>query len=374
MNIFVIPAWHPTPEKPHLARWVMPHIEVSRRIGTVTVLHVEQSHGENEQVSVSQEHDYYYAKVNIEAKNIFRRTIIGYGKSLVEYTKALKLLYEKAVAHNGKPDIIHAHVSAPAGFSAARIGRDYGVPVIVTEHYSGFFSDNRFFWRLPYFSHQMRRSIKGLYAVSPGFKASIENKCNIEVNGVLPNPIDTSLFKPKVTENKSSVLKIVSTGTVGSIKGTDILLKAISRLPKGLKYKLKIIGNYDFKDKEINELLRNPHVELLGHKMQSELASIYSNSDLFIVSSRIETANVSMLEAMSCGCYVIAPKINAPETLLSETVSSIYEAKNIDDLVKNIETLPSFSREKQRQFVIENYGLQSVTRQLKRAYKRALIL
>lgn len=53
---------------------------------------------------------------------------------------------------------------------------------------------------------------------------------------------------------------------------------------------------------------------------QPEIFACYSNSDLYVVSSRTETANVAMPQAMACGAPVVITSCGAPETLIDGTV------------------------------------------------------
>jgi glycosyltransferase involved in cell wall biosynthesis len=284
----------------------------------------------------------------------------------------LESLYLEAVDAHGVPDILHAHVCMPAGYGASMLGVKYNVPVIVTEHYSGFFSDFKFPWRIGCYYQKMRKKLSGFYVVSPGFKKNIETKTNVEVDGVLPNPINTDLFSPQPRkDSKRTSLQLITTGNVGRIKGTDILLEAVNSLPDSLDWQLTIVGA-EPQDGNDWKLLKHPKVKLLPRQSQLELAGLYSKSDIFIVSSRIETANVSMLEAMACGCFVITSKIGAPESLLDNTVSSVFESENYHQLANRIINIPEFERTEQRKYVENLYSEQSVFASLKDNYSSVI--
>lgn len=371
MLIFIVPAWHPTEKRPTWANWILPHIEMTKQLGKVVILQVDQDAEVKSKREIIENSGHYYLASPIK-KNKYTRTRLGYTKVLNCYVKDLEVLFEQAVKKHGKPDLIHAHVSMPAGYGASVIGQQHNIPVIVTEHYSGFFSDIRFPWRIKKYYQEMRSNIDAFFVVSPGFKKNIEVTTNIEVNGVLPNPINVDIFYPLTERKPDAILRLISTGDVCLRKGTDILLEAVNKLPADFNWQLTIIGEKPT-DNNNWELLKHPKVQLLPRKNQNELAEYYANSDVFIVSSRIETANVSMLEAMACGCHVITSKIGAPESLLNQSVASFFTSENINELVEKIMTSPNIDRRAQRDYVVNNYSKNEVLKRLKTVYKKLLV-
>lgn len=378
MNVFIIPSWHPTVDKPNWCNWIKPHIQIAKLIAqSITILQVDQESSENNDIIKKIGLNHYYMAAGIK-KNRANRTILMYEQILDEYFEKLEQLYLHAIQKNNKPDIIHAHVSMPAGYAAGLLGKKYNIPVIVTEHYSGFFSDNKYPWRLRSFYKKMSNNIDGLYAVSPGFKDKIERKTKIKVNGITFNPVNTELFKPiknKITNNK---VQFVSTGNFGQIKGTDILLKAFADLPTCYDWHLTIVGkkptiNLEYWNKLIQKV-PSDKLSLIDPTNQLKLRDIYSSSDVYIVSSRLETANISMLEAMACGCFVLCNKIEGPETLLSQNVSLIFENKNeglLESLKKIFQTeLPN--RQFMINFVETNYSISAIQKSISELYKSVI--
>ena len=374
MRVFIIPSWYPTPEKPNWCNWIKPHIELSKSIvDEVIVLQVDlEAQNNTDEIIELQNHHYYIASGISKSK--YQRTIFTYGKTLKDYYSKLESIFRFAVERHGNPDLIHAHVSMPAGYGTGLLGKKYNIPVIVTEHYSGFFSDNKFPWRLGSFYRQMRNNVDGFYTVSPGFKDHIENRTGLRVDGVLANPINTDLFFPEKKLVKDNRLRFITTGKFGLIKGTDILLKAFSTLPSNIDWQLTIIGKQDLKSQDLwNALLAGlpeERIKLINPVPQDQLKEIYSQNDVYIVSSRIETANVSMLEAMACGCYVISSKIKAPETLLSSHVSITYNLSvaGLKNAIINVFNNDLPNRLELRQFVLDHYSNISLKKILKTTY------
>lgn len=230
MKCFVIPTWHPTPTKPLAANWVLPHISLLRENGVE--VYVLQLGLDDEPIPKGTDPwqqpirllDPYHLYVPVpRATKSYQRTRFFYSKWLINYTARLGDVFQRAVEQWGKPDILHAHVSLPGGFTASCIGQKHNIPVIVQEHYTGFESDARFFWRSGDFIRKMGKKIHGFYAVSPGYARRIEKTGLLNVTGVLPNPIDTDLFSPAGANTKTGTFQIVTAGNLSWRKGTDLL-------------------------------------------------------------------------------------------------------------------------------------------------------
>ncbi|MFD0976350.1 glycosyltransferase family 4 protein [Salinimicrobium gaetbulicola] len=375
MKVFLIPSWHPTPDKPNWCNWIKPHIQLAKSVAEeVIILQVDQETNKSSDEIIELSKNHYYITSG-EPKNRFHRNFFTYKKSLKKYNAKIEKLYQFAVRVHGKPDLIHAHVSMPAGYGAASLGSQHSIPVIVTEHFSGFFWDHKFPWRIGSYYFEMRSKINGFYTVSPGFKTEVENKTKIKVDDVFPNPINTELFSPEPYKNEENIIKFATTGNFGLRKGTDVLLKAFQSLPKSINWQLTIVGKRDSQNAFWNDLLNllpQERLKLVEAVPQTGLREIYSQNDIFIVSSRIETANVSMLEAMACGCYVITSTINAPETLLTPEVATNYDntAEGLRKAILSISQTKNLpARKDLRQFVLENYSREQLKPKLSGIYQ-----
>lgn len=141
-------------------------------------------------------------------------------------------------------------------------------------------------------------------------KSEIMNNCNIEV---IPNPLDTKIFKPVEVKKARTILNINTKKNIilfGSLDGPKDLRKGFDLFEK----LIEVIANkyYDFeiltfgKENKFNFLkkitIRNLGIIENKHK----LAIIYSASDLMIVPSRLESFGQTASEAQSCGTPVIA--------------------------------------------------------------------
>lgn len=387
LKVFVIPTWHPTPTRPLWCNWILPHIAMLRESGVET--HVLQLGFDSEPTPEGTDpwqqpirllnFNHLYVPVPNLTKR-YQRTRFFFGAYLRKYADRLRDVYRLAVDKWGKPDILHAHVSLPCGFLAANLGQEFGIPVIVQEHYSGFESDARFPWRLGCFVQEMGRRIQGFYAVSPGYAHRIKNTGLLAVTGVLPNPIDTDLFAPALRKAQNKSFHIVAAGSMSMLKGVDLLFEALHQVSSELDWRLTLFGD-TMQREAFARWLDDPQfscrLSLPGKVPQFELARVYSQSDLYVVSSRSETANVSMLEAMACGVPVVTTSCGAPETLIDDSVGIAVKANDPEALAVAILQVARgskrFDRHALRGFVVERYSKPAVANQVMKAYQMALI-
>lgn len=109
---------------------------------------------------------------------------------LSAYCRTVEKLYKAYVKQHGNPDILHAHVTVPAGYAAAKLGEKYHIPVVITEHSSYF---ERFFEgsTAKYGLYAARHSV--MTCVSGYMTDILKEKHNIPAE-VLPNIVNTKAF------------------------------------------------------------------------------------------------------------------------------------------------------------------------------------
>ncbi len=155
---------------------------------------------------------------------------------------------------------------------------------------------------------------------------------------VIPNGVDTNLFKPLKPHNfDSQEKKVLYVGRLDLRKGIDMLFYSFAKLTKKVKAKLIIVGEGEEKKKlfSLSKTLGIP-VEFKGRISNIELPQIYNEADLFVLPSLYEPFGMVALEAMACGTPTLVsnavpvdgiPKfvvgdVNGLSNLLLETLSS----------------------------------------------------
>ena len=142
-------------------------------------------------------------------------------------------------------------------------------------------------------------------------KSALMNSWDINT---IPNPIDTSIFKPfpqkiarklfNLPTNKNIILFGSMDGTNNINKGWDLLSKALKNISNEIPDSIAVIfGQYSGNhEKDINL-----PVIYAGKLTDSHsLAILYSSADITVVPSRIESFSQIASESISCGTPVIA--------------------------------------------------------------------
>jgi N-acetyl-alpha-D-glucosaminyl L-malate synthase BshA len=223
------------------------------------------------------------------------------------------------VARFEKLDILHAHYAIPhatAAVLAKQILKN-DIKIVTTLHGT----DITLVGLEPSFEPLMKFSIEASDAVTAVSQfLRDETIGNYDVGKeieVIPNFIDTESFRPMDSKNLKRLLApngeklLVHTSNFREVKRVKDAIRALKViLDRGLKAKLLLIG--DGPDRgECQALARElgiwQQTRFLGK--QSELASVLSASDVFLIPSGNESFGLSALEAMACGVPVLSSDV-----------------------------------------------------------------
>ena len=148
------------------------------------------------------------------------------------------------------------------------------------------------------------------------FSEYIDANKNIRIRNafIIPNGTDLSLFNQK-KYNQNLIKKIVFFGRIHEKKGIEILLEAISNLPKNYfkKFCFEITGPgqteyVDYIKKRIIEYNISEYVKLVKPIFDKEKITYLKNADVFILPSFEEGDSIALKEAISIGIPVIISK------------------------------------------------------------------
>ena len=142
---------------------------------------------------------------------------------------------------------------------------------------------------------------------------------------------------------------ILYVGNRGSYKNFKTLLTAYHLWSKNNEIKLVVVGP-SFTDSEMKEVrafgLETNVINL--HSMDdNQLCDLYNQAQAFVYPSLYEGFGIPLLEAMACGCLIIASKI--PSTLeVAKDIPIYFVAEDVNSLLHAFDRLSSTNGHQQR--------------------------
>lgn len=269
--------------------------------------------------------------------------------------------------HKREPfDLLHAYFLTQAGFIAAFAGNYLNVPSVVSARGNDL---ERAIFDPPRAAHSLY-ALQHASAVTANAE-ELAKKANALIPGlhtsVVPNGIDTELFKP-VSRNKALAeslnliigkVKEVSgvigfAGELREKKGLHTLLSAYTQANKKSSTTLLIIGDIRAgEDKRIFEefKLSNPDAQIIvtGFVVPNDLPAYYSLVDVFVQPSLRDGLPNALLEAMACEKAVIGTSVGGIRDAVTDGVNGrLIPAKDPDALTSAICNLLSDETLRQR--------------------------
>lgn len=137
---------------------------------------------------------------------------------------------------------------------------------------------------------------------------------------------------------------VLYVGNRGSYKNFDLLLNTFIRQKYFYDFDLVLVGGGRKLSIQQQEAVTNcvGKGNWLKHKLCSdtELAQLYSNATVFIYTSLYEGFGIPLVEAMACGCPVIAPKTSSvPEVVGNAAL--LFDPKDPEDLGRQMDRVIS---------------------------------
>jgi len=205
-----------------------------------------------------------------------------------------------------------------------------------------------------------------IVVTSPRAKKDIEQHYRISSSKIyiIPNYIDTDLFKPKNVKKEKG--RICFVGRLSSEKNLLNLLKSVN----GLDVKLVIFGSGKLKKKLKDRAkdVKRAEIEFRGNIPNNFLPEELNKSELFILPSLYEGMPKALLEAMACGLPCIGANVEGiREVIKHEKNGYLCEtnANSIKEAIKEVlnnKKLQEKIGKGARQTVVNDFSLEKILR------------
>ena len=177
------------------------------------------------------------------------------------------------------------------------------------------------------------------------------------------------------------IIRITSMGLVGTRKGMDVLLQALSMLPKQIEWRCTIGGNGEIdRYKQIaRELGIGERIEFAGWVDEAKVYAMLHEADIFVLASRYENQPLTILEAMAAGLPVISTLIGAiPEQVIDGVSGILIEPGDAKALLEALLRLIEAPQTRQamgqagRLRYEENFSAKAFSENILSVYREAL--
>lgn len=301
---------------------------------------------------------------------------------IAQYTKVGNKLFREYVKDNGAPDLIHAHGFVFAGSIAKSIFESTGISYAVTEH-SSTFQRGLMSQRFSHEVASVAKSAAGISAVSSALVDSIYKYLG-SYDGrisVLPNLLPQDLKRPVRLRNDklNDKFTYIAVGALDENKNHELLIRAFENLKRRESVRLIIVGSGPLHRKlELltKKLKINQQVSFVGYKNRDEVAKLMAESNCLVVSSRVETFGVVILEALASGIPAVSTRCGGPDSIVNSSNGLLVDLGDVDQMTSAMDEIRSryqdFDPESLCIDVSERFGQGSYLRGVREFYRLAL--
>lgn len=255
------------------------------------------------------------------------------------FSKVARKLFTKYISEQGKPDIIHAHSAILGGAAAVLLGREYDIPVVLTEHSTGFAREIFMRWELRLAS-ECARSVQSCIAVSPSLGQLLTEKLSIPsvTWKWIPNVVADRFDGSDRSRIDGAPLRFLNLALMTDKKGQRDLLKAFGvALRAGISAELWLAGDGPMRS-QLEQLVRElglmNRVRFLGLIPPNDVPALFKRVDVMVISSHYETFGVVAAEALTAGLPVIATKCGGPECIVHQGDGLLVPPNNPEALAQ----------------------------------------
>ena len=248
--------------------------------------------------------------------------------------KKYKQLYRDAISNyitgKGKPNCIHVHVAMNAGLAAFWANKKWGIPYILSEHWTAYLSnadqriDNKpaLFLKL---IKQVFEHAKLVTVVSDHLGKAIQEHFSGINYQVIPNVLDTDVFFP-VAKIQTGKCQLIHVSNMNYQKNTEDILRALQLVYLQRRdFCLQLFGPVHHNIHQLINLLGlKNNIFMNGEVKQTVLAKAMQQANVLILYSRFETFGCVLIEANACGVPVIVSDITVFHELVEENVNGVF--------------------------------------------------
>jgi glycosyltransferase involved in cell wall biosynthesis len=155
-----------------------------------------------------------------------------------------------------------------------------------------------------------------------------------------PPAVDATLFHPdarsagmraRLSGGNPDRTLLLTVSRLAPEKNVEFLAEVLARLPGAC---LAIVGDGPHRP-ALEARFAGLDARFFGYLKGGDLAAAYASADAFVYASETETMGNVVLEAMACGCPVVAPRAGGiPSLVTHEQTGLLYTPGDVDEAVR----------------------------------------
>ncbi|HET6999876.1 MAG TPA: glycosyltransferase [Puia sp.] len=280
-----------------------------------------------------EEHILYYSSTGDD------RSILARFRSLRTYLRR-NLDFIKQLRRNGElPDLIHVQVAMKAGLIALYMKWRYGIPYVLTEHWSGYYPisvdslyKKSFLTRLT--TRLIIKNAARLLPVSENLGKEISMHWSPVSFQKIPNVVNTDLFYP-ADNAPPAIFRFIHISSLQYPKNPEGIIQAfIELLKQNIRVELELVGPLN---RSLTELIRTSglgpdRLICTGEIQYGQVAAELRKSSALVMFSFYENMPCAILEALCSGIPVIATRVGGIPEIIGMENGILINAGNETEL------------------------------------------
>ena len=231
-------------------------------------------------------------------------------------------------------DLCIANFAIPGGVVALSLKKRFGLKYCIISHGHDipwmFPKQMRFFHVATYFKiKRICIEAEANFVQTETMKQNIDKflgKKYVSKNILIPNGIDTRLFKPDYTK-RSTLFKIVFIGRLVEQKDPFTFLKAIKSFSeKHIDFIVHILGDGILRksmEEYVNSNGINNNVKFFGWVSKEDMVKEYQSAHINVVTSVFEGMSIAVFESLACGCFLITTPLPGTHDVITPNENAV---------------------------------------------------
>lgn len=359
MKVLHLTCWYPTDQRPNFGSFI--------KLQAEAIANNSQDLIEDcllVAIVIQPSSQLYHTKTDaskIGRLNVKRIVISSKFWKLIQHTTPYLMAQATKLIGDFRPDIIHAHVSFPAGLIAARLAKRYRVNYIISEHWSGLSA--KLEKETPIGpTIKTLRGARAILPVSNQLKDVIRQYVpTTQTIQVIPNIVSERFgYQTKDQQALSRYLVLMN---MADRKRPDLVIDALSilkqRNPDILNgIEVLFVGSGPKRDNLITTVSQlNLPVKFIDAVSPSEVPALMQSVKALWHPTEVETFGLVVLEALACGTAVVCSAI--------ENLNQLAAANPVGAMTVQAHQ-PMLWAEAIEQCILTNYDHETIARQVSR--------